>query len=107
MAQKAFSPDAWTRARHRFVEDLTEDEKRVYFQATPESILYDASAGEKVHGATSTSRKIVNKLQPLVDALEQYGAALDVYSNTYPLVLSPLWGSIRIVLLVRFLVEPL
>jgi hypothetical protein len=34
----------------------------------------------------------------LVDAIDDYGKALDVYSNTYGLVMSPLWGSLRIVL---------
>ncbi|KAL9035547.1 MAG: hypothetical protein Q9180_004806, partial [Flavoplaca navasiana] len=38
------------------------------------------------------------KLQPMIAAIEQYGKALDVYANAYPLVLSPLWGSIRVVL---------
>lgn len=27
MAQSAFSPDAWTRARNRFLEDLTDEEQ--------------------------------------------------------------------------------
>ena len=27
MAQNDFSPDAWTRARNRFVEDLTDEEQ--------------------------------------------------------------------------------
>ena len=98
IASAAFPPDAWTRARDRFIEDLTEDEKRVYFQATPETIFYDASAAEKVNVSTSKSRSALKKLQPLVEAIEQYGKALDVYANTYPLVMSPLWGSLRIVL---------
>lgn len=34
----------------------------------------------------------MNKLQPLIFAIEQYGQALDVFSNAYPLALSPLWG---------------
>lgn len=70
----------------------------VYFQASPETILYDASAAEKIHKAKSTTREFVMKLQPLVEAVEQYGEALDVYSNIYPLVMGPLWGSVRIVL---------
>ena len=75
--------------------------QRVFSQASPEAILYDASAAEKTHRATSTTREVVKKLQPFIEAVEQYGAALDVYSNIYPLVMSPIWGSVRIVLLVR------
>ena len=72
--------------------------QRVFAQASPETILYDASAAEKTHRATSTTREVVNKLQPFVEAAEQYGKALDVYSNIYPLVMGPIWGSVRVVL---------
>lgn len=64
-------------------------------------LFYDASVAEKRHGASSTSRGLMNKLQPFIAAIEQYGQALDVYANTFPLALSPLWGSIRVLLLVR------
>lgn len=94
------STDAWVRARDRYTADLNEDEKELYYKASLEEILYDVSAVEKLHGTRSSSRSFVQKLQPLVQAIEQYGEALDVYSNTYPLVLSSLWGSIRIALFV-------
>jgi len=97
------SQDAWTRAIDRYVEDLSEEEKRYYYQAQPETLFYDASAAENRHGAESNSRGLIEKLQPLVAAIEQYGQALDVYANAYPLVMSPLWGSIRVVLQVRLL----
>ena len=100
MASQLRSRDAWTRARDRYIEDLTHEEKQMYLQASPEMIFYDASAAEKRHAASSKTRGLMDKLQPLVAAIEQYGQALDVYSNAYPLALSPLWGSIRIVLLV-------
>ena len=90
--------DAWSRARDRFVEDLTKEEQALFERATPETIFYDASAAEKTHVSKSSSLKAVDKLQPLISAIEQYGQALDVYSNAYPLVMSPLWGSIRILL---------
>jgi hypothetical protein len=92
------SQDAWTRAKDRYIEDLTDEEKKIYFLVTPETLFYDASAAQKKYTAGSTSFAIINKLQPLREAIEQYGQALDIYSNAYPLVLSPLWGSIRVVL---------
>ena len=72
--------------------------QRVFSRASPEAILYDASAAEKAHRATSATREVVKKLQPFIEAVEQYGAALDVYSNIYPLVMGPIWGSVRVVL---------
>ena len=101
MAPGPFAQDAWTRARERFVEDLSEEEKNLYYQSTPEMIFYDASAAQKQHSANSVSLNLAKKVQPLISAIEQYGNALDVYANAYPLALSPLWGSLRIVLHVR------
>ena len=100
MASQLPSQDAWTRAKDRYIEDLTHGEKRIFLQASPEMILYDASAAEKKHGASSTSRGLIDKLQPFIAVIEQYGKALDVYSNASALVLSPVWGSIRVLLLV-------
>lgn len=94
------SQDAWIRAKNRYIQDLTLEENQIYLRTSPEMIFYDASAAEKRHGASSTSRGLMNKLQPFVAAIEQYGQALDVYSNAHSLALSPLWGSIRVVLLV-------
>lgn len=100
MASLPPSQDVWTRAKNRYTEDLTHEEKQIFLQASPEMIFYDASAAEKRHRASSTGRGLIDKLKPFIAAIEQYGEALDVYSNTYALVLSPLWGSIRVLLLV-------
>ena len=98
MANHLPSQDAWSRARNRYIQDLTHEEKQLYMKATPETIFYDASAAQKSHEAGSTSRGLMYKLQPFVAAIEQYAQALDIYANAYPLALSPLWGSIRVLL---------
>lgn len=92
------SMDAWTRARDRYLEDLTVNEKDIYWTATLENLYYDASAAEKTHRATSNSRAFMSKLQPFCAAIEQYGEAIDVYANASALILCPLWGSVRVVL---------
>lgn len=102
MASQVQTSDAWIRARDRYVEDLSEEEQRMYFRASPESLLDDASAAEKSHGTKSTTRRVMEKLQPFVAAIEQYGQAIDVYSSTYPLALGPIWGSIKVLLHVSF-----
>lgn len=90
--------DAWIRARDRYAEDLTTEERAMFNAATIETVFYDASAAEKKHAASSKTRDLMSKLDPFITAIEQYGEAIDVYSNAYPLVLSPLWGSVRVVL---------
>lgn len=90
--------DAWIRARDRYVEDLNGKEQQIYFRASAESLLDDASMAEKNHGANSTTRRVMDKLQPFVAAIVQYGDAIDIYSNTYSLALGPIWGSIKVLL---------
>ena len=91
--------DAWIRARERFTKDLSLEEKELYSKATANSVFYGASAAERTHKANSSSRRFASeKLRPLVGAIVEFSKALDVYANAYPLVLSPLWGSIRVVL---------
>ena len=58
----------------------------------------DASNAERTHGTNSTTRRVIEKLQPFVAAIEQYGHAVDVYSSTYSLALGPIWGSIKVLL---------
>ena len=94
------SQDAWTRARNRYVQDLDEEERRKYQNAKVHDIVSDAREAESQHRQKSTSLSILEKLQPLLVAVDQYGQALDVYANADALVLSPLWGSLRIILLV-------
>ena len=101
MASQVQTSDAWISARDRFVKDLNKEEQQRYFKASPESLLEDASAAEKLHSTKSTTRSVMEKLQPFVAAVEQYGTAIDVYSNTYSLALGPIWGSIKVLLHVR------
>ena len=98
MDSQAQMSDAWIRARNQFVKDLSEDEKRIFFTASPESLLDDAVAAEASHAERSTTRSVMEKLQPFIAAMEQYGTAIDVYSNTYSLALGPIWGSMKVLL---------
>lgn len=70
----------------------------MYFKASPESLLDDAITAEGSHGTNSTTRKVMEKLQPFVAAIVQYGEAIDVYSSTYSLALGPIWGSVKVLL---------
>ena len=58
---------------------------------------------DKVHSDTSKSRRFFEKLKPFVESVERYGKAMDVFVNTYPIIMCPLWGSFRVVLLVNFI----
>lgn len=83
---------AQRKKRHPFsspynLSDLDEEEKRLYFTATPETLLYEISAKEKIHGEKSKSRHLISSIQPFIDSIDHFGKALDVFANTYPLVM--------------------
>lgn len=90
--------DPWLLARDRYLEDLSDDEKALFENATIENIFYSASAAQKRHEADSKTRLAARKLKPFVAALEQYGKALDIYANASSTIMCPLWGSIRVLL---------
>ncbi|KAF1998479.1 hypothetical protein P154DRAFT_439146 [Amniculicola lignicola CBS 123094] len=93
-----FPTQPWEVAKARFLEGLSQEEVRRFKNATLENLFYDASATQKKHAKGSRTWVIQERITSLVDGIQDYGKALDVFSNTYPLVLCPLWGSIRVVL---------
>lgn len=98
MATAFSSTDPWEVACIRYLEDLDEDEKNMFTSASPETLYYSTSVAQKEHQNESRSRALSGKLQPFVAAICQYGEILDVYSNAYPLIMAPLWGSVRVLL---------
>ncbi|KAH8707014.1 hypothetical protein GQ44DRAFT_818027 [Phaeosphaeriaceae sp. PMI808] len=88
----------WEAARAKFLEALSEEESARFKNATLENLFYDASAAQKGHAQKSRSWLVQERLSSLVDSVADYGKALDVYSNTYGLIMSPIWGSLRVVL---------
>ena len=90
--------DPWSRARNRYMEDLSEEEKKLFTNASLENLFYSASIAQKEHEERSRSRALYTKLEPFIAPIDQYSAALDVYSNACSLIMGPLWGSIRVLL---------
>lgn len=90
--------EPWENAKANFLRGLSPEDAARFNAATPENLFYDASTAQKKHAERSRSWLMQERVSSLVDAINDYGKALDVYSNSYPLILSPIWGSIRIVL---------
>ena len=90
--------DPWESARTLFVKDLSNEEQRLFETSTLDNLIDSAVAAQKEHEENSHSRHISKKLEPFVSAIDQYGRALDVYSNSYSIAMTPLWGSVRVLL---------
>ncbi|KAI9654606.1 MAG: hypothetical protein M1831_005367 [Alyxoria varia] len=91
--------DPWERAKRRFLDGASAEQLHLFESATLEGIYYDACNAEKRHGQDSLLRKTQSKLNPLVNALEGFSPALTTYANASSSILCPLWGSIRVVLI--------
>ena len=98
MASDIVPTDSWARARQRFLEELDESEKASFQSATFENIFYSASAAQKAHQADSVSRAVAARMNALLTGINEWGQALDVYANASTMILSPLWGSIRVLI---------
>lgn len=90
--------DPWQVAHETHMKELSAEEQALFKTATLDNLLTSTDTAQKKHKDESKSRYLLKKLQPLVDAIEQYGKILDVFANTYPLAMAPLWGSIRVLL---------
>lgn len=91
----ALSLNPWSLAKERYLSGLEESERALFNEATIENLYYK-TANESRHERKHS--KISQKLQPLVAAIKDYGQALDVFTNISPLSLAPIWGSIRVLL---------
>ena len=89
--------NAWAHARERFLEDLEEPERKLFAEASLENIFYSASAAQKTHEEASRSRYLASKLDTLLAGIDQYGKAMDIFSQASAF-LCPLWGALRILI---------
>lgn len=90
--------DAWSLAKARFLDGLEDRSKSLFNGASAENLLYDASNANREDRDRSKVRSALLILQPLLAAIEDYGKALDTISNVASLYLCPIWGSIRVLL---------
>ena len=90
--------DPWLIAKKRFLSDLDDKERSLFDKATLENLYYTSSNEQKDDQKSSKTRSTIQKLQPLISALRDYASSFDAIANIAPLYLAPIWGSIRVVL---------
>jgi hypothetical protein len=90
--------DPWDVARSRYLQTLDPEERVLFTEATIQNLYYSASNTVRDDRLNSKTRKAISTVQPLVDKIEEYGKAMDTYANMAPNFLAPIWGSLRVVL---------
>lgn len=99
-----FQPDPWTRARNDYLQkcSLHRGDRQILTVSSPDDLTSIMKDWAKQHAKQSNTRKCLNSLKPLLDGLNRFAPAIDVFCNAEPLgILSLLWGSLRLVLIVR------
>lgn len=103
---KASATEAWIRARDGYLKiaDISLEEKKQLMNSHYEDVASDLSDIETKHAEGSKVRRVLAQLGPFFDGLEAVGQALDVFVNadTHG-VLSLVWGSLRVALMVSHL----
>jgi hypothetical protein len=100
MAQQA---TAWAVAKAEILADVTlsTDERNMLRTSTISDVIGEISSLDKEHAIHSTSRKVMQTLDPVLKGLEKYGSALDVLAQADPNgILTLVWGSMRVLLAV-------
>jgi hypothetical protein len=88
----------WETAKAKFLDGLSAEEVSRYQTATIENMFYKSDVIHKKYAQESKTCRLQERISPLVDVISDYGKALDVYVNSYGLILSPPWGSMRVIL---------
>jgi hypothetical protein len=96
---------AWQKAVQRSRAILTKEEQVRYAGSQPHDIVLDFENFRKKKAQTNKVEFALSKIQPLVVAIERYGKSLDVIANLAPDILSPVWGTIRALLMVCMLLK--
>ena len=98
MTSAIIQEDAWVQARERFLENLDQSERAIFANASLENIFYSASVAQKAYETDSKCRRMAARLNVFLAGIDQWGKALDVYANASATILSPLWGSLRVLI---------
>jgi hypothetical protein len=94
----ATTADPWDVARSRYLQNLDSEERVLFTEATIQNLYYSASNTVRDDRLNSKTRRAISAVQPLVDKIEEYGKAMDTYANMAPNFIAPVWGSLRVVL---------
>ncbi|KAL9096562.1 MAG: hypothetical protein Q9165_001049 [Trypethelium subeluteriae] len=78
MTERSTHEDPWLLVRTLYMKDLNEEEQGIFGTASPENLLDSTNAAQKSYEEQSRARSISRKLEPFINAIDQFGEALDV-----------------------------
>jgi hypothetical protein len=92
------STQPWKAAKAKFLDGLSPEQIVRFNDATLENTFQAASAAQKSHSHIDRGWVLRQRISSLVDDIDEYGKALEIFPNTSGLILSHIWGGLRVVL---------
>jgi hypothetical protein len=94
----------------RFQSTLSPRDQADFRYTTLQHVVLEVQRLDERQVATSISRKIGSRIDPLISFLQRYARALDTMVQAYPYPSALIWGLLRVLLVVssvdaRYLVE--
>jgi hypothetical protein len=84
--------------------DISSTERTYFDNTTKEDLIRQLKVADQQHQQRSVGRNVSKRMAPFVDCILQYATALDLMSNVQPMPVSLIWGGVRIVLQVGFII---
>lgn len=100
-AQVAPAERAWREAKDLFVGNLSDLEKSYLAHSTIIDAFSAVSDLEGQYELSSKSRKVGSLLRGPLEVVGRLAPALDVFSQVEPSIICPIWGSLRVMVMVR------
>ena len=87
---------AWELAQTQCLDGLSDEDRKLFQFSTADDARVAIKDAQNLYDNSQKPGKVWGCVNALVDGLESYGRAIDVFVNTAPLFLAPFWGTIRV-----------
>ena len=91
---------AWDVAKTAFV-GLSDEDRQLFEFTTADDARLAVKDAQTLYDKEHKHRKVWRCINAIVAGVETYAMAMDVFVNTSPLFLAPIWGTVRILMQVR------
>jgi len=95
--------DPWQKAFEQFQRSLNAEDKKLFAATRPEDLRREVTRCEIMYRRSSVLKPVTEKLRPLLYSMERYAQTLESVSKSVPGILVSLWGGMRILLKVSYL----
>ena len=96
--------EPWGVAAEGFLEDLEEEERERFYKATLSNLFPSIDAAHhSTHNNEIRWQAASRRLNTFLSGIEDFAKAIGLFEHAISTIISPIWGSVRVVLHVSLL----